>query len=113
MGSRVGLELQRNGKTRVAYVVCEPCENCRYTDCVAVCPVECFHEAETMLYIDPDVCIDCGVCVPECPVEAIFPDYEVPEEWIRYIELNAKLSPGLPVIVDKKDPLPTAPPRSD
>ena len=57
----------------MAYVVAEPCLNCKYTDCVTVCPVECFYEAENILYIHPDECIDCGACVPECPVQAIFP----------------------------------------
>ena len=57
----------------MAHVVCEPCRGCKYTDCVAVCPVDCFHEGEDMLYIDPEVCIDCQICVPECPVQAILP----------------------------------------
>jgi ferredoxin len=95
----------------MSHIVCEPCNNCKYTDCVAVCPVECFHEAETMLYIDPDECIDCALCIPECPVEAIFADSDVPEKWQSYIELNAKMAPTLPVINAQKDPLPTAPPR--
>jgi ferredoxin len=72
----------------VAHVVTEPCANCRYTDCVVVCPMECFYGDETQLYIDPGDCIDCGACIPECPVEAIFLDQEVPEKWARYIQLN-------------------------
>ena len=95
----------------MTHVVCEPCKNCKYTDCVAVCPVECFHEAEVILYIDPDECIDCALCVPECPVEAIFADSDVPEQWESFIAENAEKAPDLPVINEQKDPLPTAPER--
>jgi len=92
----------------MAYIVTEPCVNCRYTDCALVCPVEAFHKDETMLVINPDTCIDCDACVPECPVEAIFPEDAVPDEWKHYIELNAeKARAGLPVISDKIDELPT------
>ena len=97
----------------MTHVVCEPCKNCKYTDCVAVCPVECFHEDELILYIDPEECIDCALCIPECPVEAIFADSDVPEQWQSYIEENAEKAPGLPVITEQQDPLPTAPSRSD
>jgi ferredoxin len=76
---------------------------------VAVCPVECFHEAETILYIDPEECIDCGLCIPECPVEAIFADSDVPEKWAEYTELNAEKAADLPVITEQKDPIPTCP----
>ena len=69
----------------MAYTVAEPCVNCKYTDCVTVCPVECFYEADNVLYIHPDECIDCGACVPECPVQAIFPNEEVPEEWLEVV----------------------------
>ncbi len=72
----------------MTYVVTEPCHDCKYTDCVAVCPTDCFYQDEWMLYIDPDECIDCGACLPECPVEAIFPDVDVPSRWIQYVELN-------------------------
>ncbi len=72
----------------MAMVVTEPCVNCRYTDCVAVCPVECFYGDATQLYIDADDCICCGACVPECPVEAIFLDAEIPAKWTSYIQLN-------------------------
>ena len=65
----------------MTHVVCEPCFGCKYTDCVVVCPVECFYEGEKILYIHPDECIDCEACVPECPVEAIFHEDNVPEEW--------------------------------
>jgi ferredoxin len=69
----------------MAYIVTEPCDKCKYTDCVEVCPVDCFHEDETILYIDPEECIDCGACIPECPVEAIFEEDDVPEKWRHYI----------------------------
>ena len=74
----------------MAYIVGEKCIKCKYTDCVDVCPVECFYEHEMMLGIDPEECIDCGACVPECPVEAIFPEDEVPEQWQEYIDINYK-----------------------
>jgi len=89
----------------MAYVVCEPCFACKYTDCVVVCPVECFYEADQMLVIHPEECIDCDACVPVCPVEAIFKEDEVPDEWEEYIALNAELSSQLPVITEKKEPL--------
>jgi ferredoxin len=74
----------------VAHVVTEPCANCKYTDCVVVCPCECFYGDETMLYIDPDDCIDCGACIPECPVGAIFQQDDVPAQWTSYVQLNAE-----------------------
>lgn len=92
----------------MAFVVCEPCIKCKYTDCVSVCPVACFKEGANMLVIDPDECIDCGVCVDECPVTAIFPEEEVPEKWENFIELNAKLAPDWPTIEENKDPLDSA-----
>jgi ferredoxin len=92
----------------MTFVVCEPCIKCKYTDCVDVCPVTCFHEGETMLAIDPAECIDCGVCVDECPVHAIYPGDEVPEKWRNYIELNARYAHEWPVIEEGQDPLPTA-----
>lgn len=84
------------------HVVCEPCYECKYTDCAEVCPVEAFREGEKMLYIDPGVCIDCESCVPKCPVEAIFADVNVPEKWQSYIGKNAELAPTLPMINQKK-----------
>lgn len=90
------------------HVVAEPCVKCKYTDCVDVCPVDCFVEGENFLAINPDECIDCGACVPECPTEAIFEETEVPEKWAEYIDLNAKLAGDWPVITEKKDPLPEA-----
>lgn len=92
----------------MAFIVCEPCIKCKYTDCVDVCPVACFHEGENMLAIDPDECIDCGVCVDECPVKAIYPQDEVPEKWQEYIEMNAKYSKEWPVIEEGKAPLDSA-----
>lgn len=92
----------------MTFVVCEPCIKCKFTDCVSVCPVACFKEGANMLVIDPDECIDCGVCVDECPVTAIFPEEEVPEKWESYTELNARLSPGWPIIEENKDALSTA-----
>lgn len=92
----------------MTFVVCEPCIKCRYTECVSVCPVNCFHEGATMLVIDPNECIDCGVCVEECPVRAIYCDEEVPEKWQDYVELNRDYSAKWPVIRDSRDPLPTA-----
>ena len=89
----------------MTHVVCEPCYECRYTDCVEVCPVDCFREGEKMLYIDPDECIDCEACVPECPVEAIYLDESVPEQWSRYVELNAEMAPQCEPITEKKKPL--------
>ena len=89
----------------MTYVVCEPCIKCKYTDCVDVCPVDCFTEGVNFLVINPDECIDCGACVPECPTEAIFEETEVPEKWADYVEINAKLAGKWPVITDKKDGL--------
>ena len=89
----------------MTYVVCEPCFACKYTDCVVVCPVECFYEAEQMLVIHPEECINCDACVPVCPVEAIYKEDEVPDKWEEYIELNAELAPQLPVITEQKEPL--------
>ncbi|KAA0138385.1 ferredoxin family protein [Gimesia chilikensis] len=89
----------------MAHVVTEACFNCKYTDCVVVCPVECFYEGESMVYINPDECIDCEACVPECPVEAIFHEDNIPEQWQDYIQINAEKSQELPVITEKKEPL--------
>jgi ferredoxin len=93
------------GLRLMTHVVCEPCFGCKYTDCVVVCPVECFYEGEKILYINVDECIDCEACVPECPVEAIFHEDNVPEEWKPFIELNKEMAPQCPVITEKKEPL--------
>src|SRR2546430_12835681 len=78
------------GAIPMAFVVCQPCRDCKYTDCVVVCPCECFYQDETMLYIDPEHCIDCEACVPECPVEAIFYEGNVPTQWAQFVPLNAE-----------------------
>jgi ferredoxin len=89
----------------MAYVVTKPCFGCKYTDCVVVCPCECFREGEKMLYIDPDECIDCDQCVPECPVEAIFHEDNVPDECQEFIALNAEMAQKCPPIFERKPPL--------
>jgi len=90
----------------MTYVVTENCIKCKFTDCVEVCPVDCFYEGENFLVIHPDECIDCGVCEPECPAEAIMPDTEPNvEEWL---EINAKLAETWPNLTRKVDPLPNA-----
>ncbi len=89
----------------MAYVVAEPCFGCKYTDCVVVCPADCFREGEKMLYIDPEPCLDCDACRPECPVEAIFFEYDLPEDWKPFRALNAEMAPQCPAIVAKKAPL--------
>ena len=113
----------------MVHFVNDKCIKCKYTDCVEVCPVDCFHEGENMLIIDPELCIDCGVCIPECPIEAIVNDDtyvdgkaisdilaaqdeqglsdEHKKVKILY-QLNAKLSQEWPVITQKKEPLPEA-----
>lgn len=88
----------------MTYVVTEPCIRCRYTDCVEVCPVDCFHGGPNFLVIDPEVCIDCAVCVPECPVDAIYPDDEVPADQQDFIALNARLAQQWPVIDQREAP---------
>ena len=89
----------------MAHVVTAPCFGCKYTDCVVVCPCECFHEGEKMLYIDPEECIDCGACVPECPVDAIFYEDDVPSQWQEFIAVNAEMAAKTPSIVQRKPPL--------
>ena len=88
----------------MAYVVTEPCIKCKYTDCVDVCPVDCFREGPNFLVIDPDECIDCTLCVPECPVEAIFAEDDVPEGQKSFIALNAELAKQWPAIIERKAP---------
>ncbi|MCP4502098.1 MAG: ferredoxin family protein [Deltaproteobacteria bacterium] len=90
------------------YVVIDNCNGCRFTDCVEVCPVDCFHGDEKMLYIDPTECIDCGACEPECPVQAILEESELPSDQQEWIQINADKAPDLPVITEKVDPLPGA-----
>ena len=97
----------------MTHVVAEPCFNCKYTDCVVVCPVECFYEGEAILYIHPDECIDCEACVPECPVEAIYDESQLPEDQQQWLKLNAERSKKLPVIAEQTDPLPGAEKRKE
>ena len=89
----------------MAFVVTEPCFGCKYTDCVVVCPCDCFREGEQMLFIDPDHCIDCDACVPECPVHAIFHEDDVPDKWRDFVALNREMSAVCPPITDRKEPL--------
>jgi ferredoxin len=85
----------------MTYVVAEPCVDCKYTDCAAVCPVEAFHELSDRLYINADTCIDCDACVPECPVEAIFADNNVPEQWADWLQMNIDEAPKYPILSQK------------
>ena len=93
----------------MTYVVTEACIKCKYTDCVDVCPVDCFREGPNMLVIDPDECIDCTLCVPECPVEAIFAEDDVPDAQHAFIARNAELAKKWQPILSKKE----APPDAD
>ena len=86
----------------MTYVVTDNCIKCKYTDCVEVCPVDCFHEGPNFLAIDPDECIDCTLCVPECPAEAIFSEDDLPPELEHFLDINAELAPGWPVITKMK-----------
>jgi ferredoxin len=89
----------------MAYVVTEDCIKCKYTDCVEVCPVDCFYEGENMLVINPDECIDCGVCEPECPIDAIEAENE---DNIKWLEINREYSEQWPSITQNKESLPEA-----
>jgi len=88
----------------MTYVVVESCIKCKHTDCVEVCPVDCFHEGPNFLVIDPEECIDCSLCEPECPVDAIYAEDELPEEQKHFLELNTELSQQWPVITEMKPP---------
>ena len=88
----------------MTYIVKDECIKCKLTDCVEVCPVDCFYEGENMLVINPDECIDCGVCEPECPEEAIIPDHL--DEDNKWLAFNTKWANKWPVITEPKDPLP-------
>jgi len=87
----------------MTFVVLDSCIRCKYTDCVEVCPVDCFREGPNMLVIDPDECIDCNLCVPECPVDAICAEDDIPEGQQEYLALNAELAKKWPVITAIKD----------
>ncbi|MGH8613203.1 MAG: ferredoxin FdxA [Gammaproteobacteria bacterium] len=93
----------------MTFVVTESCIKCKYTDCVEVCPVDCFHEGPNMLVIDPDECIDCTLCEPECPVEAIKSEDDLTDKDQKYLELNAELAKEWPIISHLKE----APPDAD
>ena len=92
----------------MAYVVTEACIKCKYTDCVDNCPTACFREGVNMLVIDPTDCIDCNLCAEHCPVEAIYPDTELPEKWEQYIEINERLGALWPEIIRPKGALGSA-----
>ena len=96
----------------MTYIVTGNCEDCRFTDCVEVCPVDCFYGDARMLYIHPDECIDCGACVPACPVEAIFPEADVPASESKWTQINKDKCliemASLQNITEKFDALPTA-----
>ncbi len=87
----------------MTYVVTDNCIKCKYTDCVEVCPVDCFHEGPNFLTIDPDECIDCTLCEPECPAEAIYSEDDLPEHLVHFLELNAELAQQWPVITEMKE----------
>ena len=92
----------------MTFVVTENCIKCKYTDCVDVCPVDCFREGPNFLAIDPDECIDCAVCVPECPADAIFAEEDVPGDQQAFIAINAELARQWPTITKRHDALPDA-----
>ena len=92
----------------MTYVVLENCIRCKYTDCVDVCPVDCFHEGPNFLVIDPDECIDCALCEPECPAEAILSEDDLSADQEKFLDLNAELAQHWPMINTRKDPLPDA-----
>ena len=89
----------------MAHVVAEPCLDCKHTDCVVVCPSECFHEGLRMLYIHPGRCIDCEACVPVCPTGAIYHEDKLPLDWIPFKDLNATMALQTAQITHKKEPL--------
>ncbi|MEC7030630.1 MAG: ferredoxin FdxA [Pseudomonadota bacterium] len=90
----------------MTYVVSDKCIKCKLTDCVDACPVDCFHEGPNMLVINPEECIDCNLCVSECPIDAIFEEDDLPEDQQHMIALNAEYSEKWPILDHKKDPLP-------
>jgi len=88
----------------MTFVVTENCIKCKYMDCVEVCPVDCFHEGPNFLVIDPDECIDCTLCEPECPAEAIFSEEELPAGQEQFLKINAELCKSWPVITERGEP---------
>jgi ferredoxin len=95
-------------EANLTHVVTDSCIRCKYTDCVDVCPVDCFHEGALFLAIDPHECIDCAVCVAECPVGAIYADTDVPPDMEHFGELNRSMAAAWPVIRKRREPLPDA-----
>jgi ferredoxin len=96
------LRRARSGAKDMTFIVGENCIKCKHTDCVEVCPVDCFYEGPNMLVINPDECIDCALCEPECPVDAIFAEDEVPDTQVQFIALNAELAKNWPNITEMK-----------
>lgn len=92
----------------MTHVVTESCIKCKYTDCVDVCPVDCFREGPNFLVIDPDECIDCAVCIPECPAGAIYAEEDLPEDQVKFIQINIDLTKEWPSITRMKEHLPDA-----
>ena len=92
----------------MTFVVTDNCILCKYTDCVEVCPVDCFYEGPNFLVIDPDECIDCALCEPECPAEAIFEEDDLPDGQEKFLQINADLAQKWENITEQKDPLPDA-----
>ncbi len=92
----------------MTYVVTQHCVDCKYTDCVTVCPVDAFHNGDRMVYINPDTCVNCDACVPACPVEAIFSEESLPEKFKPYLEINAEGAKKFPSTNEKVDPMPGA-----
>jgi ferredoxin len=84
----------------MTYIIAEPCIDIKDKSCIDVCPVDCIHEIDRMLVIDPEECIDCAACEPECPVEAISPEESVPERWEPFVKINAALAEGIPTVND-------------
>ena len=92
----------------MTYVVTQHCVDCKYTDCVTVCPVDAFHTGPRMVYINPDTCVNCDACVPSCPVEAIFSEETLPDKYKEYLVLNAQGAKDYPILNEKQDALPSA-----
>ena len=92
----------------MAVVVTDNCTDCKFTECVSVCPVSCFHHDDRMVYVDPDLCIDCQACLPICPVGAIYDVADLPPEKMHWVEINATRAAELASILTKQEPLPGA-----
>lgn len=92
----------------MTHVVNENCRNCRFTECVVVCPVSCFHANEVRVYIDPERCTDCGACISVCPVQAIEAEMDIDDDQLHWVGINAKAVQRYPIILEKRDPLPGA-----